>query len=58
MKYKLSFVLSLASTLVFAQSGGIGAIKLDPNPVRAGQDEKQTASTKGGRLNTGGDGWT
>lgn len=58
MKYKLSLAPGLASTLAFAQSSGIGSTQLDPNPVRAGQDEKQTASNEGGRLNTGGDGWT
>lgn len=47
MKYKLSFLLSLASTLAFAQQGSIGAVKIDPNPARAGQEVKITVSADG-----------
>lgn len=47
MKHKFSFVLTLASTLAFAQQGGIGALKLDPNPVRAGQEVKIIISAEG-----------
>ncbi len=47
MKHSLGFVLTLASTLAFAQQGGIGAVKLDPNPVRAGQEVKITISAEG-----------
>jgi len=47
MKYKLSFVLTLASTLAFAQQGSIGAVKVDPNPARAGQEVKITIAADG-----------
>lgn len=47
MKHKFGFVLTLASTLAFGQQGGIGAVKLDPNPVRAGQEVKITISAEG-----------
>lgn len=47
MKFKPSLVLSLASTLAFAQSGGIGAVKLDPNPARAGQEVNITIAAEG-----------
>ena len=47
MKYQLSFVLSLVSTLAFAQQGSIGAVKIDPNPARAGQEVKITISADG-----------
>ena len=47
MKHRIGFVLTLASTLAFAQQGGIGAVKLEPNPVRAGQEVKITISAEG-----------
>lgn len=47
MKYPLSTVLSLVSSLVFAQQGGIGAVKVDPSPARAGQEVKITIAAEG-----------
>ncbi len=47
MKHRIGFVLTLASTLAFAQQGGIGAVKLEPNPVRAGQEVKITITAEG-----------
>lgn len=47
MKHKLGFALTLFSTLAFAQQGGIGAVQLDPNPARAGQEVKITISAEG-----------
>lgn len=47
MKHKLGFALTLASTLALAQQGGIGAVQLAPNPVRAGQEVKITVSAEG-----------
>ena len=47
MKYATGIVLAFASTLAFAQSGGIGAIKVEPSPVRAGQEVKITISAEG-----------
>ena len=47
MKYKLSLVLTLVSTWVFAQQGSIGAVKFDPSPARAGQEVKITISAEG-----------
>ena len=36
MKFHLGFLLGLASTLAFAQQGGIGAIKVEPIAERIG----------------------
>lgn len=47
MKFKLSFLLGLASTLAFAQQGGIGSMKVEPNPAKAGQEVKITIATDG-----------
>lgn len=47
MKYPLSLALCLASTLACAQQGGIGAVKIEPNPARAGQEVKITISAEG-----------
>ena len=49
MKYQLSFALILASTLAMAQAqqSGIGAIKFEPSPVRAGQEVRITISAEG-----------
>ncbi len=47
MKTPLSIVLAMASTFAFAQQSGIGAVKADPNPVRAGQEVKITISAEG-----------
>lgn len=47
MKYALGFSLALAATFAFAQQGGIGAIKVEPSPVRAGQEVKITISAEG-----------
>ena len=47
MKHRLGCVLALASSLAFAQQGGIGAVKLDPNPVRAGQAVNITIAAEG-----------
>jgi hypothetical protein len=47
MKCHLGFLLSLASTLAFAQQGGIGAVKVEPNPAKAGQEVKITISAEG-----------
>ena len=47
MKTPLSLVLAMASTFAFAQQSGIGAVKVDPNPVRAGQEVKITISAEG-----------
>jgi hypothetical protein len=37
MKTPLSLVLAMASTFVFAQQSGIGAVKVDPNPCAPGR---------------------
>src|SRR3989338_3018151 len=47
MKFQMSLVLTLASTLAFAQQGGIGAVKVEPSPARAGQEVKITVSAEG-----------
>jgi hypothetical protein len=47
MKYPLGLLFGLASTLVFAQQGGIGTVKVEPNPVKAGQEVKITISAEG-----------
>jgi hypothetical protein len=47
MKTPLSIVLAMASTFAFAQQSGIGSVKADPNPVRAGQEVKITISAEG-----------
>lgn len=47
MKTPLSLAFAMASTLAFAQQSGIGAIKVDPNPVRAGHEVKITISAEG-----------
>lgn len=47
MKSALGFALAFASTLAQAQSGGIGAIKVEPSPARAGQEVKITISAEG-----------
>jgi hypothetical protein len=47
MKCKLSLALGLASTLAFAQPGGIGAVKVEPSPARVGQEVKITISAEG-----------
>ena len=47
MKYALGFALALASTLALAQQGGIGAIKVEPSPARAGQEVRITISAEG-----------
>lgn len=47
MKLQLSLILGLASTLAFAQQSGIGAVKVEPNPAKAGQEVKITVSADG-----------
>jgi len=47
MKVHLSFVLTLASALAFAQQGSIGSVKVEPNPARAGQEVKITITAEG-----------
>jgi hypothetical protein len=47
MKHKLVLALGFASTLAFAQQGSIGAVKIDPNPAKAGQEVKITISADG-----------
>jgi hypothetical protein len=47
MKHALGFAFAFASTLALAQSGGIGAIKVEPSPARAGQEVKITISAEG-----------
>ena len=49
MKYApgFAFAFAFASTLAFAESGGIGAIKVEPSPVRAGQEARITISAEG-----------
>ena len=47
MKYALSLVLTMVSSLAFAQQGSIGAVKVDPSPARAGQEVKITISADG-----------
>ena len=47
MKFQLSLFLGLASSLAFAQQGGIGAVKVEPNPAKAGQEVKITISAEG-----------
>ena len=47
MKYAAGFAFAFASTLALAQQGGIGAIKVEPSPVRAGQEVKITISAEG-----------
>ena len=47
MKYQLSLLLGLVSSLAFAQQGGIGAVKIEPNPAKAGQEVKITIAAEG-----------
>lgn len=47
MKLQLSLVLGMASALAFAQQSGIGAVKIEPNPAKAGQEVKITVLTEG-----------
>ena len=47
MKFQLSLLFGLVSTLAFAQQGGIGAVKVEPNPAKAGQEVKITISAQG-----------
>jgi hypothetical protein len=47
MKYALGFALAFVSTLAFAEQGGIGAIKVEPSPARAGQEVRITISAEG-----------
>lgn len=47
MKPALGVALVVASTLAFAQQGGIGSIKIEPSPARAGQEVKVTISADG-----------
>ncbi|MBI5108410.1 MAG: hypothetical protein HZA62_06645 [Rhodocyclales bacterium] len=47
MKYPVGLLFGLASTLAFAQQGGIGAVKVEPNPAKAGQEVKITISAEG-----------
>ncbi len=47
MKYRLGLILGLVSSLGFAQQGGIGAVKVEPNPAKAGQEVKITISAEG-----------
>ncbi|MFA6314392.1 MAG: hypothetical protein WC681_23165 [Sterolibacterium sp.] len=47
MKSILGIVLAASSGLVLAQSGGIGALKFEPNPVQVGKEVKITISAEG-----------
>ncbi len=47
MKFQLGLLLGLVSTLTVAQQGGIGAVKVEPNPAKAGQDVKITIAAEG-----------
>lgn len=47
MKHAPGFALAFAATLAFAEQGGIGAIKVEPSPVRAGQEVRITISAEG-----------
>lgn len=47
MKNAFCLALSLASTLAIAQQGGIGAVSVNPNPARAGQEVNITISAEG-----------
>lgn len=47
MKLQLSLVLGLVSTLAFAQQSGIGTVKVEPNPAKAGQEVKITIAAEG-----------
>lgn len=47
MKIGMSLLLVMASTLSFAQQGGIGALKIEPASARAGQEVKITVSADG-----------
>ncbi len=47
MKYPLSLLFGLVSTLAAAQQGGIGAVKIEPNPAKAGQEVKITIAAEG-----------
>ncbi len=47
MKYALGFALAFAATLAVAEQGGIGAIKVEPSPARAGQAVRITISAEG-----------
>ena len=47
MKHKLVLALGFVSTLAFAQQGGISAVKIEPNPAKAGQEVKITISAEG-----------
>lgn len=43
----LSLALSLISSLVLAESGGIGSVTVEPNPAQAGQAIKITIAAEG-----------
>jgi len=47
MKYRLGLLLGVFSTAVLAADGGIGSVKVEPNPARAGQEVKITIGADG-----------
>jgi hypothetical protein len=47
MKFQVSLLFGLVSTLAFAQQGGIGAVKVEPNPAKVGQEVKITIAAEG-----------
>lgn len=47
MKFQLSLVLGFVSTLALAQQGGIGSVKVEPNPAKAGQEVKIIIAAEG-----------
>lgn len=47
MKSLCSLALITASSFAFAQSGGIGAVSVSPNPAKAGEEVKITIAAEG-----------
>lgn len=47
MKSLCSLALIAASSFAFAQSGGIGAVSVSPNPAKAGEEVKITIAASG-----------
>ena len=48
MKCLFSLFSPFASSIDIVQQGGIGAVSIDPKPVRAGEEVRITVSADGG----------
>lgn len=47
MKLESGFALALFASVAFAQQGGIGSVKVEPNPAQAGKEVKITITAEG-----------